>query len=220
MDHEKRAQAQIQHQIDLLDNFSMRSWGVVRWLFSTTPTRAKLMFFMAAGGVFLMALGLVWAVVWYDVSPHVYFNGPSPEGDRVLLTLIITLLLGLIGGCFIGPLTRGAWNWLEMRNPSAANVSMVRTLTADALEEPSLKAALERALTEEGAGMLTQRQAEALLTISKTLKELRKQEQRRLDGLQLLEGLGLVTAARNQLRSNNLNKVLPAPAKTESKPRF
>lgn len=220
MDNEQQATPQIQRQIDLLERFSMPSWRSSRWLFSLPSTRAKLLFSLPALAVFALGLGLLGAVAWHGIAPNVRFHGPAPEGDRVILTLLFTSFTGVVWAGLVGYGVHQAWKAMKARFPLPSSFDAVRNLVRQARNEPALKHALERSLMEEGGEMLTQSQAAALQAIAKTLAQLRQQEKQRLEGLEALEGLGLVTAARQQLRVDALDSALPAPAHSTPQPRF
>lgn len=212
MNYEKNAEIQIQRQIDLLEGFSMPSWRLSRRLFSLPHTRAKQIFFLAGLAAFLLGLGVLWMVAWYGLAPY--------NQHRMVVTILLTSLMGLGWAGTIGILTKKIWHVIKARNPSASNVPQLQALVKQARNEPALKQALERALVEEGTGMLTQRQADALQHIAKTLTDLREKEKQRLKGLEALEELGLVTAARTQVRAVTLESTLPNATPSIPKPRF
>lgn len=213
MNHEQHAQTQIQRQIDLLNAFSMPSWRLSRWFFSLPAWVAKWSFLFIVAGVFSAVM-----VAAYLVANQTVSLLQLPPDTRFFVVVLVVVIGGVV---LAGPLAwagQNAWKALKRRTPCPSEVWAIRELIEDAKGEPALKKAIQRALEEEGSDMLTQRQVDALMEISQKLTQLRDEEQRRLDGLDALETLGLVTAARNHGRATALEKALPGAAFNPSSP--
>lgn len=175
------------------------------WRLATVLERADSRWFFlgGAGGGALLCAG-----VW-----HGYVGDPFENLAYTLIFLVATVFMGLVGSVIGGAIQFLAWHFSESNTASPGTLkSVLEKVSGD----PRLEAVVQRWIDQRQARCVLQSDVKRLAAVTQRLEELRKDEARRLEGLQTLDlQLNCVSRYHANVRQKTLSARLPAP---ESRP--
>ena len=159
--------------------------------------------------------GAVLASAWASLAWYSYLD-PLSSWGWALIFLLVVGLSGVVGVFLATAMAFFAWHFSEAKT---ANPSHLKKVLEKVAGDARLEAVVQRWIDQRKAYCVLETDVERLAKATSRLEELRKSEERRLEGLRAVDSqLSCVSRYHAHARQDTLSALLPAPEETRPTP--